>query len=395
MRFEPVVIRGWSRPITVPRSGVTAAAAGGGERLAGTEWHDGVLIVTGTRPEIVKMAPVFFALQFAGIPVEWNHSGQHDLLARQMFDSFGVMPSSTLTREASRGVSGLVASLLDGLEPLFESHSWDAVLVHGDTASTLAGALGAFYAGIPLIGHVEAGLRTGNRRIPFPEESNRRLVADIADRHYAPTERAAKALKREGISDAAIRVTGNTGVDAQLWLQRRHAIVTDRLDHVLVTLHRRENWPIAGELAGAVAAIARGYPHLRFVVPLHPNPQLREQVRPALEHIDNVALAEPLDYLALQRVLAQSALVITDSGGLQEEAPTLGVPCVVVRDDTERPEAIEAGLATLAGREPDDVIAAARAWLDDPIDDVEFFNPFGDGQAAARIAADLRTELNP
>lgn len=362
--------------------------------MAGTERNASVLIITGTRPEIVKMAPVFFALQAVGVRVAWSHSGQHDHLARQMFDSFELTPSFTATREASPSISGLLASLLDGLEPLFRDHLWSAVLVHGDTASTLAGALGAFYAGVPFIGHVEAGLRTSNRRIPFPEESNRRVVADLADRHYAPTERAAKALRREGVSEAAIRVTGNTGVDAQLWLQRHHPMPSTCRDHVLVTLHRRENWPIAAELAGAVAHIARAYPQLRFVVPLHPNPDLREQVRPALAGIDNVSLAEPLDYLDLQRLLARSALVITDSGGLQEEAPTLGVPCVVVRDETERPEAIEAGLAILAGRDPDAIIAAARGWLDGGARGHEFFNPFGDGKAATRIAEDVRTELD-
>lgn len=347
------------------------------------------LIVTGTRPEILKMAPVYQALRRQDVAVSWSHTGQHEQLADQTFDSFEIEPSFTAIRPKGLHLSGLVAALLQGIEELLHEEPWRMVLVQGDTSSTLAGAMAAFHAQVPLIAHVEAGLRSGNILSPFPEESNRRIVADLANRHYAPTARAAAALEREGIDPTLIRVTGNTAVDAQRWLQEKYPMPPSPREEVLVTIHRRENWPHAPEIAAAVAELARNHSALRFIIPLHPNPELRARIEPVLQNIANVELQAPLDYLSLQKVLAGAALVITDSGGLQEEAPSYGVPCLVTRNETERPEAVEAGTAELVGHDPATIVAAGTRWLasERPLEGKP--NPFGDGRAAERIAADL------
>ena len=356
-----------------------------------------LLILTGTRPEIIKMAPVYRELStLPDLNVAWCHSGQHDIIAAQMFDFFGITPDIVLTRPAGHALADLLAGLLQGCDAVLAGQDWDMVLVHGDTSTTLAGALAAFYRHVP-VGHVEAGLRSGHPGEPFPEESNRRLVAGVANRHYAPTPRALANLRAERITPGTIRLTGNTIVDAQQALARHYGIrrAPARTPRLLVTAHRRENWPYLANICEALLALCRHYPVLEAVFPLHPNPLVRQIVHPLLDHEPRISLTAPLDYIALQQELAQATLVLTDSGGIQEEAAGFRVPCLVLRDTTERPEAIEAGMADLVGVDPARILAAARAWIEgERRIDPGSANPFGDGRAARRIRQDVADFLD-
>lgn len=356
-----------------------------------------LLILTGTRPEIIKMAPVHQELStLPGLNVAWCHSGQHDIIAAQMFDFFGITPDIVLTRPAGNELADLLAGLVQGCNAVMGEQDWDMVLVHGDTSTTLAGALAAFYRHVP-VGHVEAGLRSGQLEEPFPEESNRKLVASLATRHYAPTPRALANLRTEHVAAHDILLTGNTVVDAQQLLARHYGIrrAPARFPRLLVTAHRRENWPYLTNICEALLALCRHYPALEAVFPLHPNPLVRQIVHPLLDHEPRICLTAPLDYVALQQELAQATLVLTDSGGIQEEAAGFRVPCLVLRDTTERPEAIEAGMADLVGIDPARILAAARVWIEgERRIDPGTANPFGDGHAARRIRQDVADFLD-
>ncbi|MBP8812616.1 MAG: UDP-N-acetylglucosamine 2-epimerase (non-hydrolyzing) [Laribacter sp.] len=356
-----------------------------------------LLILTGTRPEIIKMAPVHQELStLPGLNVAWCHSGQHDIIAAQMFDFFGITPDIVLTRPAGNELADLLAGLVQGCNAVMGEQDWDMVLVHGDTSTTLAGALAAFYRHVP-VGHVEAGLRSGQLEEPFPEESNRKLVASLATRHYAPTPRALANLRTEHVATHDILLTGNTVVDAQQLLARHYGIrrAPARFPRLLVTAHRRENWPYLTNICEALLALCRHYPALEAVFPLHPNPLVRQIVHPLLDHEPRICLTAPLDYVALQQELAQATLVLTDSGGIQEEAAGFRVPCLVLRDTTERPEAIEAGMADLVGIDPARILAAARVWIEgERRIDPGTANPFGDGHAARRIRQDVADFLD-
>ncbi len=359
-----------------------------------------ILSVIGTRPEAIKMAPVVHALREAG----WATprvlvTGQHrDLVAPQL-RFFGVDVDRDLEiARPGQGLNGLAAALLSGLDEALRDERPDLVLAQGDTTTVMATATACHHLRVPFA-HVEAGLRTGDMENPFPEEMNRALADRLATLRFAPTEGAADNLAREGIRDG-VHVTGNTVVDALLWARER--VTTASTDapsgrrRVLVTAHRRESFgPRLASICSGLRAIAdRGDVELLF--PVHPNPNVTKAVRAALADHPAIQLTAPLDYPELVRALMACHVVLTDSGGLQEEAPSLGKPVLVMRDTTERTEGIEAGTARLVGTRSEDLLAAAAQLLDNPaaydaMARVE--NPYGDGDASGRVVAACRAFL--
>lgn len=356
-----------------------------------------VSIVAGTRPEVIKLAPVRAALiKTANLQTEWIATGQHGDLADQAMHVFDIVPDVRLALDWNgKALTSLTSALIRDLGAQFAASRPDFVLVQGDTASAFSGAMAAFLNDIPL-GHVEAGLRSGDLRHPFPEEGFRKLISPIADLHFAPTRAAAKHLTDEGISSDKVRMTGNTVIDA-VQLVGSMQIRPQALDRllpgerlVLVTLHRRENWD--GGVAGVCTAIKLlrdRYPDLRFVIPVHLNPRVRGPIETLLGHEDRIDLVEPLAYPAFVAVMKRAHLILTDSGGVQEEAPSFGVPVLVLRGTTERGEAIKAGVARLVGSGTETILANARQLLDNPRAYRRMSraaNPFGDGHAGRRIA---------
>jgi len=357
-----------------------------------------ILLVSGTRPEIVKLAPVYHAM--ASHPrtrVCWLHTGQHAAMAQQILACFNITPDITLTR---RGTSLTEFSLgcREQLDAVMADESWSGVVVQGDTESAFLGALSAFYNHIP-VAHVEAGLRTYNLERPFPEEGLRQMIGRLTRFHFAPTMRARAALVAEGIPAKDIYVTGNTVVDAQLWT-RKHKSIARRIEgrgHLLATVHRRENWGNdVEEICQAIGDIAAAHPDLEVLFPVHLNPVVKEPVHAILGPHRNVKLVAPLDYLQMQQALADAWLVLTDSGGLQEEAPTFGVPLLVLRQETERPEAVESGCAALIGTGRDAIVRKVEElWHDAAAYEgmQQAVNPFGDGAASQRIVTVLAEKL--
>lgn len=360
-----------------------------------------VLITLGTRPEVIKFAPVIRALE-GRAEVRVCASGQHREMLQQALDAFGLVPDIVLdTMSPGRSLNILSARLLEELDGVLEQEQPDWVLVQGDTTTAFCAGLAAFHRGIR-VGHVEAGLRTGDLASPFPEEANRSLLARIASLHFAPTAAAARALVAEGIAPERIHVTGNTVVDAITQVQSTWpdgeprslpAALRERARQpfVLVTCHRRENF--GGVMEGICAMIARlcaRHPALHWVFPVHLNPAVREPVHRLLGHLPNLLLTEPVDYPTSLWLISQARLVVSDSGGIQEEAPSFGTTVVVMRQHTERREGVDAGFATLAGQDPVRIEAAVDAWLNDENARLRLKqrpNPYGDGQAAGRIAA--------
>jgi UDP-N-acetylglucosamine 2-epimerase (non-hydrolysing) len=357
-----------------------------------------VMVVYGTRPEAIKLAPVIQAIGTSSRlrPVV-TLTGQHRTIVEQVNSMFGIRPDHNLdVIQPRQSLHGLTARVLERLSPALQQERPDAVVVQGDTTSAFAGALAAFYEHVPVV-HVEAGLRTGDLDSPFPEEANRRLTGQIATLHLAPTPVSEGNLLRDGISSRRVMVTGNTVIDALLWTVQQHvpygdpvleAIDSTDAPILLVTAHRRESWgQRMRDVASAVARLARKHPDLIVVLPLHPNPVVREALLPALRGLDNVMLVEPMAYGAFARLLQRSTIVLTDSGGVQEEAPSLGKPVLVMRDTTERPEAVSAGTARLVGTDPEGVYAAVDQLLTVPRayeTMANAVNPYGDGHAAQR-----------
>jgi len=381
-----------------------------------------VLVVVGTRPEAIKLVPLILALRRSTVfkPVVLS-TGQHQAMVAEVFALAEITPDVELWLGAAHGrLNGRVASQLRRFEDYVCGMFGDlqgepatreqvlagsypvAALVHGDTTSAFAAALGAFHLRIP-VAHVEAGLRTGGLNLtPFPEELNRQLITCIASLHFAPTPRNEENLVRENVAGDQVFVTGNTGIDALQWAAglnvpfrdtRVAELVESKERIVVVTAHRRENW--GGGLAAigeGVARVARAHPDVRFVVPVHPNPRVRSELVPPLEPLGNVLLTEPLKYTSMARLLGRCEVVITDSGGLQEEAPSLGKPVLVTRDSTERTEGVEAGTLRLVGTNRDRIAAAARRLLEDRTAYEAMAavpNPYGDGSAAERIVVAL------
>lgn len=368
-----------------------------------------ILVVFGTRPEAIKMAPLVKTLQaHATFEVKVCVTAQHRQMLDQVLALFDIKPDFDLNlmrpgQDLYDITSGVLLGLKTVLAHCFPDWPPEVVLVHGDTSTTFAASLAAFYQHIP-VGHVEAGLRTGNLYSPWPEEANRRLTSVLAQWHFAPTDTSRSNLLSEGVLPGSIHVTGNTVIDALL--QVREKIVNSpqlrqQLDQdfgfldprkrlVLVTGHRRENFGAGFErICQALAHIAKSHADVQVVYPVHLNPQVQEPVRRLLSGIDNVHLIEPLDYLPFVYLMEKSTLILTDSGGIQEEAPSLGKPVLVMRDTTERPEAVEAGTVRLVGTDAEKIAAHASTLLSDAqaYQAMAFaHNPYGDGDACQRIA---------
>lgn len=369
------------------------------------------MVVVGTRPEAIKMAPVVNALRSGGTRVLVTVTAQHRRMLDQVLDLFGIVPDRDLDlMRPGQSLSGLFASILLGMQETLITLRPDMVLVHGDTSTTLATALASFYERIP-VAHVEAGLRTGRLDAPYPEEMNRRLVGPLSLLHFAPTESARANLLHEGYAPDSIEVTGNTVIDALHMVASRlsndtvlrskaEAALPSKLDPskrlILVTGHRRENH---GEGLASICRALRSIAQrgdVQIVYPVHPNPSVQQSVEAALGDVEAIILAPPLDYATFICLLRRCALVVTDSGGVQEEAPALGKPVFVTRSTSERPEAVAAGTARLVGTDPKVIFEAVTKVLDDPAAYrlmARAHNPFGDGQASARIARRVRGYL--
>lgn len=362
-----------------------------------------VLTVFGTRPEAIKMAPVVKALAAdTTFEAKVCVTAQHRQMLDQVLDIFSIKPDFDLNlMKPGQDLSDITSNVLLGMREVYKQWMPDIVLVHGDTTTTLAASLSAYYAKVK-VGHVEAGLRTHNKFSPWPEEMNRRITGAITDIHFAPTAMARANLLAEGIVDGHIHVTGNTVIDALLDVVdrvRQDAALKARFDAqfdfidtrkrlILVTGHRRENFGTGFEnICQALARLAvRG--DVQIVYPVHLNPNVQEPVNRILSQVSNVKLIEPQDYLPFIYLMDRSTLLITDSGGVQEEAPSLGKPVLVMRNTTERPEAVDAGTVKLVGTDPAIIVSEANRLLDDPVAYeamARAHNPYGDGQAASRI----------
>jgi len=367
-----------------------------------------VLVVFGTRPEAIKLAPVISALAASPtLAPRLCVTGQHREMLDQMLAVFDLVPDHDLAvMQPAQDLAGVTARVVTGLAAVLAAEQPAALLVQGDTTTAFAAALAGFYAGVP-VGHVEAGLRTGRLDQPFPEEMNRRLVTQLAAWHYAPTARAAAALRREGVAEARIMLTGNTVVDALTAIAARPATLPAALPAevlagrrlVLVTGHRRESFGAGlAAMCEALAVLAERFADVLIVYPVHLNPAVAGPVRARLGAHPRIALTAPLDYLEFVALLRRAHLVITDSGGVQEEAPSFAVPVLVTRATTERREALDAGVARLVGTDREAIVNAASALLADPAAHAAMraaTNPFGDGHAAARIVAHLESVLTP
>lgn len=370
-----------------------------------------VMVVYGTRPEAIKVAPLIKQLEAAPslTPISVV-TGQHREMLDQVNAIFGIIPDIDFDiMQPGQSLSAVFARVLEKLDPLLVEQQPDVLVVQGDTTTVFAAALAAFHRKIPVV-HLEAGLRSHNLHSPFPEEMNRVITSRLAALHLAPTAVSKANLLAEGVDEAAIAVTGNTVIDAlhqvvampydaanwgEHWGRRLpqalKAARAKRTQIVLVTTHRRENWGEPMERIGAaLAQIAAEFPAKTLVVPLHRNQKVREALRPQLEELDNVVLTEPLDYPVFSVVMDAAELVVTDSGGVQEEAPSLGKPVLVLRENTERPEAVTAGTVKLVGTDTDEIVHWMRLLLTDQNlyqQMAQAVNPYGDGQAAARAVA--------
>jgi len=358
-----------------------------------------ILAVCGTRPEAIKLSPVVRSLRQRGHPVIVVATGQHPALATDMLREAGLEAEIDLgVHQAGASPAQLLAAILPAMQPVLAAYRPPLVMVQGDTVSALAAALAANYARIP-VAHVEAGLRTQNRDEPFPEELHRCLITSLASLHFAPTRRAAAALAAEGVDAAAVHLCGNSGIDAVLATAARLADDVDlqgrmrerfrfvdeaRRPLVLATVHRREN--IGSRLNSIAAALARlaGFCEAEIVLPLHPNPAVAGKLKARLGGLGGVHLLPAIDHASMVWLMQHCRLLLTDSGGLQEEAPALGLRVLVLRETTERPEAVECGVAALVPLRADAIVAATRAALLQPLPAPCF--PFGDGLAAPRIA---------
>lgn len=359
-----------------------------------------VVCVLGTRPEAVKMAPLILRLRRpgSGFVVTVLASGQHRYLLDQALAAFGLRADDDLEVMAERpDLARTTARSLVGLSDWLEGNRPDLVLAQGDTTTVLAAALACHYQQVPFA-HIEAGLRTGRRDRPFPEEKNRVVAAQLATLHFAPTALACQHLAREGIEPGAVHLVGNPVIDALMMMASRPIdppVPPPRRRFLLVTTHRRENQgaPLQ-RICRAVRALVDRHPDLGVVLPVHPNPIVRGPVLDLLSGHPQIALAEPFDYPGFVAMIKAATVVLTDSGGVQEEAPALGRPVVVLREETERPESVAAGAAALVGTDPDRIIAATEAILRRPDPAIRPISPYGDGQASERIARVLAAHLN-
>lgn len=363
-----------------------------------------VLVVFGTRPEAIKMAPLVRAL---ASDARFDHrvcvTAQHRQMLDQVLDLFEIDPDYDLDiMKEGQSLNDVTVQVLLGLKPILEFFKPDIVLVHGDTTTTFAASLAAYYQRIE-VGHIEAGLRTGNIYSPWPEEANRRLASVITGYHFAPTESSKHNLLHEGISPTSIVVTGNTVIDALFWVREKlkqnpsmvEALETSfrYLDHekrlILVTGHRRESFGGGFErICEALRVVSEKHPDCQVVYPVHLNPNVQRPVRSILDGLPNVFLIDPQQYLPFCYLMSRATIILTDSGGIQEEAPSLGKPVLVLRETTERPEAVDAGTVRLVGTDVDEIVRQVDRLLADAEEYGEMsraHNPYGDGHACGRI----------
>lgn len=363
-----------------------------------------ILTVFGTRPEAIKMAPLVKILAAQpGINARVCVTAQHRQMLDSVLELFEITPDYDLNiMKPGQTLSGITTEILNRIEPILAGFKPDLVLVHGDTSTTFCTTMAAFYQQIK-VGHVEAGLRTGNIYSPWPEEANRKLTSALAKMHFAPTQQSQDNLVREGISTEEIYVTGNTVIDALLWVKEKLATnssLNNSLNNtfpflrlnarlVLITGHRRENFGDGFErICEAILTLAKNFPEVDFVYPVHLNPNVREPVERILQGFINVHLIEPQDYLPFVYLMNRSYIILTDSGGIQEEAPSLGKPVLVMRDTTERPEAVAAGTVKLVGTDGESIINAVTLLLTSQLEYERMsfaHNPYGDGKACERI----------
>lgn len=373
-----------------------------------------ILVVFGTRPEVIKMASVILQIQQSPhLESIICVTGQHKEMLQSVMDIFQIKPDFNLNiMKPNQTLSHIMQSVLLGVETVIHSTKPDAMLVHGDVTSAVAAAMAGFYNNTPVY-HVEAGLRTGNIYAPWPEEMNRKLVANLAQVHYAPTATARDNLRQENIQDNAILVTGNTVIDSLMLIQKKiyddHALqqfLADRFSFldknkklILVTGHRRENFDGGlSRMCQALVKIADTHPDVQIVYPVHLNPHVTSTVHHVLKNHASIFLIEPLDYLPFVYLMMRSYLIITDSGGIQEEAPSLGKPVLVTRDVTERPEAVVAGTVKLVGTDIEMIVSTVHDLLTQPKAYQAMthkHNPYGDGYAAKRIVDDMMKRLEP
>lgn len=362
-----------------------------------------IMFVFGTRPEAIKMAPLVKAMEKAeDLEPLVVVTAQHREMLDQVLALFDVTPSYDLNlMKQNQTLMDITVGVLRGIERIVIKEKPDLVLVHGDTTTTFAGALASFYQQIP-VGHVEAGLRSGNMYSPFPEEANRKLTGQLASVHFAPTRQARENLLREGVDADAVYTTGNTVIDAlHLTVQKDFSFdaeLTEMLDvpgrKVLLTTHRRENLgqPMV-QIFRAIRALHANFPDVHFYFPMHKNPRVRALAHEALDELERVHLFEPLDYAPFANLMERMDLILTDSGGMQEEAPALGKPVLVLRDTTERPEAVEAGTVRLVGCDTDLIVETVTELFTNDAAYAEMkhaVNPYGDGKACARIIDAIR-----
>mgnify|MGYP001940193806 FL=1 len=359
-----------------------------------------IMTIYGTRPEAIKVAPVIKALdkdeRFESIPVS---TGQHKEMLEQVNTMFGIQPKHDLgLMKQGQGLNELVSRAIAGLDSIIEEEKPDVIISQGDTSTAMAAALAGFHRGVKIV-HLEAGLRTGDIHSPFPEEANRKLIGQVAELHLAPTEGSMENLRRENVRSKDIVITGNTVIDALLeaasWDTKfADTVLQEAADSdkrlVVVTTHRRENLEAMKEIGGAVKDLAEAYPEINFALPLHLNPKVRQAVLPEVEHLPNIIITDPLPYDQFTQLQNRATIILTDSGGVQEEAPALGKPVLVMRQNTERPEAVVAGTVKLVGTNRELIVAEAKLLLSD---DAAFdamanaVNPYGDGKGAQRAIA--------
>ena len=359
-----------------------------------------IMTVYGTRPEAIKVAPVVKALdkdeRFESIPVS---TGQHKEMLEQVNTMFGIQPKHDLgLMKQGQGLNELVSRAIAGLDSIIEEEKPDVIISQGDTSTAMAAALAGFHRGVKIV-HLEAGLRTGDIHSPFPEEANRKLIGQVAELHLAPTAGSMENLRRENVRSKDIVVTGNTVIDALLeaasWDTKfadsalQEAAESDKR-LVVVTTHRRENLEAMKEIGGAVKDLAEAYPEINFALPLHLNPKVRQAVLPEVEHLPNIIITDPLPYDQFTQLQNRATIILTDSGGVQEEAPALGKPVLVMRQNTERPEAVVAGTVKLVGTNRELIVAEAKLLLSDAaaFDAMaNAVNPYGDGKGTQRAIA--------
>lgn len=368
-----------------------------------------VLIVFGTRPEAIKMAPLVLAFQEQSAEIEAKVcvTAQHREMLDQVLDIFHIVPDYDLNiMKAGQDLYDVTSNILLGMKEVLRAYEPDVVFVHGDTTTTLATALSTFYQKIPLA-HVEAGLRTGDIYSPWPEEANRKLTSQITQYHFTPTQTSKENLLQENVSENAIYITGNTVIDALFWVLEKidrteslKALLSDTITKefpafgneqrvVLITGHRRENFGQGFlDMCLAIKTLAQKHPNVNFVYPVHLNPNVQKPVMELLSDIENIYLIAPLEYESFVYLMSKSYMILTDSGGIQEEAPSLGKPVLVMRNTTERPEALEAGTVKLVGTDPKVIEREVTELLSDPESYSRMsqaYNPYGDGTACQKI----------